>query len=169
MPLQVELVSPEAIVYTGEATMVVVRTPDGDIAFQSGHIPFIGTIAGRGPVKIFLTDGGVKHVAVHSGFVQVAGDVVSILSDVAELPEAINVERATAARRSSRSRRASSMRAAWLSMAASNCSIVRQSTLSWGDVLAGSRLSLGSRWGKSGARLSCGAGSARCSSSSCTS
>jgi F-type H+-transporting ATPase subunit epsilon len=98
MPLQVELVSPEAIVYTGEATMVVVRTPDGDIAFQSGHVPFIGTIAGRGPVKIFLTDGGVKHVAVHSGFVQVAGDVVSILSDVAELPEAIDVERATAAR-----------------------------------------------------------------------
>jgi F-type H+-transporting ATPase subunit epsilon len=98
MPLQVELVSPEAIVYTGEATMVVVRTPEGDIAFQPGHIPFIGTIAGRGPVKIFLTDGGVKQVAVHSGFVQVAGDVVSILSDVAELPEAIDVERATAAR-----------------------------------------------------------------------
>ena len=98
MPLQVELVSPEAIVYTGEATMVVARTPEGDIAFQPGHIPFIGTLAGRGPVKIFLAEGGVKHVAVHSGFVQVANDLVSILSDVAELPEAIDVDRATAAR-----------------------------------------------------------------------
>jgi F-type H+-transporting ATPase subunit epsilon len=98
MPLQVELVSPEAIVYTGEATMVVARTPDGDIAFQSGHIPFIGTLAGRGPIKIFLAEGGVKQVAVHSGFVQVANDVVSILSDVAELPETIDVARATAAR-----------------------------------------------------------------------
>jgi F-type H+-transporting ATPase subunit epsilon len=98
MPLQVQLVSPESIVFTGEATMVVARTPDGDIAFQAGHIPFIGTIVGRGPVKIFLTDGGVKHVAVHSGFVQVAGSTVSILSDVAELPEAIDVTRATAAR-----------------------------------------------------------------------
>ncbi len=98
MPLQVELVSPEAIVYTGEATMVVARTPDGDIAFQAGHIPFIGTIVGRGPVKIFEAGGTVKQVAVHSGFVQVAGDLVSILSDVAELPEAIDTERAAAAR-----------------------------------------------------------------------
>ena len=78
--------------------MVVARTPDGDIAFQPGHIPFIGTLVGRGPVKIFLADGGVKQVAVHSGFVQVANDVVSILSDVAELPESIDVPRAEAAR-----------------------------------------------------------------------
>jgi len=98
MPLQVELVSPEAIVYTGEATMVVARTPEGDIAFQPGHVPFIGTLAGRGPVKIFLVDGGVKQVAVHSGFVQVAGDVVSILSDIAELPEGIDTDRAELAR-----------------------------------------------------------------------
>ncbi len=98
MALQVELVSPEAVIYTGEATMVLVRTPDGDIAFQPGHVPFIGTLAGRGPVKIFLVEGGVKQVAVHSGFVQVANDVVSILSDVAELPETIDAHRAEAAR-----------------------------------------------------------------------
>ena len=98
MALQVELVSPEAIVYTGEATMVVVRTPEGELAFQPGHIPFIGTLRGRGPIKIFLTDGTVKQVAVHSGFVQVANDVVSILSDVAELPESIDVPRAETAR-----------------------------------------------------------------------
>ena len=108
MALQVELVSPEAIVYTGEATMVVARTPEGDIAFQPGHIPFIGTLAGRGPVKIFLVEGGVKLVAVHSGFVQVANDVVSILSDVAELPETIDVSRAEAARDRARAALASS-------------------------------------------------------------
>ncbi|CAB4730838.1 MAG: ATP synthase F1 subunit epsilon [Actinobacteria bacterium] len=98
MALQVELVSPEDIIYTGEATMVVARTPEGDIAFQSGHVPFIGTLLGRGPVKIFLVEGGVMQVAVHSGFVQVANDVVSILSDVAELPETVDVPRAEAAR-----------------------------------------------------------------------
>jgi F-type H+-transporting ATPase subunit epsilon len=98
MALQVELVSPEDIVFTGQASMVVARTPEGDIAFQPGHVPFIGTLAGRGPVKIFLVEGGVMQVAVHSGFVQVANDVVSILSDVAELPEAIDVARAEAAR-----------------------------------------------------------------------
>ena len=98
MALQVELVSPEDIIYTGEATMVVARTPEGDIAFQPGHVPFIGTLHGRGPVKIFLVEGGVMQVAVHSGFVQVANDVVSILSDVAELPETVDVPRAEAAR-----------------------------------------------------------------------
>lgn len=98
MALQVELVSPEAIVYTGEATMVVARTPEGELAFQPGHVPFIGILRGRGPVKIFLTDGTVTQVAVHSGFVQVANDVVSILSDVAELPGSIDVARAEAAR-----------------------------------------------------------------------
>ena len=106
MALQVELVSPEAVIYTGEATMVLARTPDGDIAFQSGHVPFIGTLAGRGPVKIFLVEGGVKQVAVHSGFVQVANDVVSILSDVAELPETIDARRAEAARDRARLARA---------------------------------------------------------------
>lgn len=98
MALQVELVSPEAIIYTGEATMVVARTPEGDIAFQAGHVPFIGNLLGRGPVKIYLAEGGVLQVAVHSGFVQVANDVVSILSDVAELPATIDVPRAEAAR-----------------------------------------------------------------------
>lgn len=102
MALQVELVTPEAVVYTGQATMVVARTPDGDIAFQPGHVPFIGTLLGRGPVKLFLVEGGTKQVAVHSGFVQVAGDTVSILSDVAELPEDIDVPRAEAARERSK-------------------------------------------------------------------
>ena len=40
---QVEVVSPEAVSYTGEAEMVIARTVGGgDIAFQTGHVPFIG-------------------------------------------------------------------------------------------------------------------------------
>jgi F-type H+-transporting ATPase subunit epsilon len=96
--MQVELVSPEAIVYTGVATMVLARTPEGEIAFQPGHIPFVGTLSGKGAVKLWLSDGTVMPVAVHSGFVQVANDTVTILSDVAELREAIDVPRAEAAR-----------------------------------------------------------------------
>ena len=98
MPLQVELVSPEAIVYTGEATMVLARTPEGEIAFQPGHIPFVGTLSGKGAVKLWLTDGNVLPVAVHSGFVQVANDTITILSDVAEMGHAIDVPRAESSR-----------------------------------------------------------------------
>jgi F-type H+-transporting ATPase subunit epsilon len=95
----VELVSPEGSVFEGEATMVLARTPEGEIAFQQGHIPFIGVLSGTGPVKVWLTDGTIELVAVHSGFVQVSGDTVTILSDVAELRDQIDVPRAEEARR----------------------------------------------------------------------
>jgi F-type H+-transporting ATPase subunit epsilon len=96
MAFTVELVSPEGSVFTGEATMVLARTEEGEIAFQQGHIPFIGVLSGAGPVKIWLSDGTTMLVAVHSGFVQVSGDSVTILSDVAELPAQIDVARAEA-------------------------------------------------------------------------
>ena len=98
MALQVELVSPEEIVFTGEATMVIARTTAGEIAFLTGHVPFVGVIAGKSPVRVFLTDGTVMAVAVHSGFVEVSHDRVTILSDVAELAATIDVGRAQAAR-----------------------------------------------------------------------
>lgn len=97
MPMQVELVSPERILYSGEADMVIARTTEGDIAFLPGHAPFIGSL-GIGPVSIHLAGGGVQTVAVHGGFVEVSGGSVTILSDVAELSEQIDVARAEAAR-----------------------------------------------------------------------
>lgn len=96
MPMQVELVSPERILFSGEADMVIARTIEGDIAFLPGHAPFIGSL-GIGPVSIHLTGGGVQTVAVHGGFVEVSGGRVTILSDVAELSDQIDVPRAEAA------------------------------------------------------------------------
>jgi F-type H+-transporting ATPase subunit epsilon len=97
MPLEVQLVSPERILYTGEATMVVCRTVGGgDIAFLAGHTNFIGALAIH-PVRI-LNNGDELTAAVHGGFVEVSNDRVTILSDVAELPEHIDVERARLAK-----------------------------------------------------------------------
>ena len=93
MPLQVELVSPERILFSGDATSVTARTADGDIAFLSGHAPFIGLL-NIGVVTIDLTDSTRMKVAVHGGFVEVMDDRVTILSDVAELPEQIDRARA---------------------------------------------------------------------------
>lgn len=96
MPLQVELVSPEEVVLETTASMVLVRTTDGDIAFQPGHVPFVGVLLPE-RVRIYGDDGDTQLIAVHSGFVEVAGDKVAILSDVAELATEIDVDRATAA------------------------------------------------------------------------
>jgi F-type H+-transporting ATPase subunit epsilon len=94
LPLQVELVSPERILYSGEAEMVIARTAGGDIAFLTGHAPFLGAL-GIGVVRIKPAGGGGEEVAaVHGGFVEVRDDRVIILSDVAELASQIDVERA---------------------------------------------------------------------------
>ncbi|MGH9150572.1 MAG: ATP synthase F1 subunit epsilon, partial [Acidimicrobiales bacterium] len=94
MTLQVELVSPERILYRGEAEMVVCRTEGGgDIAFLTGHAPFVGTLA-IWPLRIRRADASEERAAVHGGFVEVRQNRVTILSDVAELASQIDVERA---------------------------------------------------------------------------
>ncbi len=97
MALHVELVSPESIAFSGDATMVVARVAEGDIAFQPGHVPFVGTLQTH-PVRVIMADGDEVTIAVHQGFVEVSHDDVTILSDVCELAEDIDVRRATAAR-----------------------------------------------------------------------
>jgi F-type H+-transporting ATPase subunit epsilon len=95
--MQVEVVSPERILFSGESEMVVCRSEGGDIAFLTGHAPFLGTL-GIGIVKISLTGGGTEHIAVHGGFVEVRDNRVIILSDVAELVDHIDLERARRAK-----------------------------------------------------------------------
>ena len=90
--LQVELVSPERVLYEGEAEMVVCRTTEGEVAFLSGHAPFLGALA-VAPVRV-IGPGTVVVAAVHGGFVEVRDDRVIILSDVAELPDQIDPDRA---------------------------------------------------------------------------
>jgi len=114
--LQVVLVSPEKVLYTGEAESVIARTlGGGDIAFLAGHSPFVGALD-IGTVTI-RTPGDVPDevVAVHGGFVEVSsapagpdtvsggeapGSVtqVTILSDVAEMSGQIDVARTEAAK-----------------------------------------------------------------------
>ena len=93
MPLHVELVSPERIVYEGEAELFIARTTDGEIGFQPGHVPFVGNLVSS-VIRIALSDGGVQRIAVHSGFVEVSDNHVALLSDVAELAEDIDTDRA---------------------------------------------------------------------------
>ena len=93
---KVDLVSPEKVLFSGEADMVITRTLDGgEIAFQAGHAPFLGVLV-ESHTRIFLTDGSIQDVAVHRGFVEVSGNptTVSILSDTAELSQDIDVDRA---------------------------------------------------------------------------
>ena len=98
MTLHVELVSPERVLWTGEADMVICRTiGGGDIAFLTGHAPFVGALD-IGELTIRPEEGPDEHVAVHGGFVEVGHDRVTILSDVAELKDHIDEARARQAK-----------------------------------------------------------------------
>jgi F-type H+-transporting ATPase subunit epsilon len=97
MTLQVQVVSPERILWSGEAELVTARTVEGgDITFLSGHAPFVGALE-TCKVTVRPASGADTYFAVHGGFVEVSNDEVSLLTDVAEHAEAIDIERAQAA------------------------------------------------------------------------
>ena len=96
--MTVEVVSPERVLFSGEATMVITRTAGGgEIAFLPGHAPFLGALS-ENHTRVFLVDGSTLDLAVHAGFVEVSNSKVAILSDIAELGPDIDVARAEAAR-----------------------------------------------------------------------
>ena len=84
--MQVELVTPEEVLYSGEAYMVVVRVLEtGEIAFLPGHAPFLGAL-GEGEARIFESEGAAAiSLQLSGGFVEVSHDKVTILSDQAEV------------------------------------------------------------------------------------
>ena len=98
MSLQVQVVSPERIMWTGDAAMVTARTIEGgDISFLTGHAPFVGALE-IGKVIVRPAEGADVTFAVHGGFVEVSNNEVSVLTDVAEAADAIDTDRAVTAR-----------------------------------------------------------------------
>ncbi len=98
MSFQVEFVSPEDILYSGVGTMVVARTRGGgDIAFMTGHEPFIGSLL---PCEVRVTEesDAVRRFVVRGGFVSVTPAGVTVLSDEALAVEDIDVAVVTATR-----------------------------------------------------------------------
>ncbi|MGW1075216.1 F0F1 ATP synthase subunit epsilon [Streptomyces sp. NPDC002537] len=90
--LHVELVAADRSVWSGEATLVIARTTSGDIGVMPGHQPLLGVLE-SGPVTIKTADGNVV-AAVHGGFISFADDKLSVLAEIAELADEIDVQRA---------------------------------------------------------------------------
>jgi F-type H+-transporting ATPase subunit epsilon len=76
--MDVAVVSPERVLFEGEATQVITRTTEGDVAFLSDHAPFLGTLV-ECETRVFLADGSVRSFDIAGGFVEVSNDTVSIL------------------------------------------------------------------------------------------
>ena len=84
MTLNVNLVSADRIVWSGEASTVNARTVEGEIGILTGHTPVL-SLLGAGVVEIIPTSGTKVVASVDGGFISVANDRVSILAEHAEL------------------------------------------------------------------------------------
>lgn len=93
--LQVELVSADRLVWSGEASMIIARTSEGDVGILPNHAPMLSVMV-DGVVDVTTADNETWIAAVDSGFLSVADNRVSILSEHAEMAHDIDLEKAKA-------------------------------------------------------------------------
>jgi len=84
VPLKVSLVSADAEVWTGEASLVVAKTVEGEIGFMPGHEPVLAILA-EGQVRITETSGQKVVANAQDGFLSMAGDELTIVAGNAAL------------------------------------------------------------------------------------
>jgi len=82
--LKVSLVSADQEVWSGEASMVVARTVEGEIGILPGHEPMLAILAG-GEVRVTLPSGEKVTATAEDGFLSVQSDSVQVVASRAEL------------------------------------------------------------------------------------
>jgi F-type H+-transporting ATPase subunit epsilon len=94
---QLDIVTPERMVYSGQVVMVSVKGAAGDLGILANHVPLVTPLK-IGPVKIKTDEDHEQLVAVSGGFLEVRGHKATILAETAELPEEIDIDRAMRAK-----------------------------------------------------------------------
>jgi len=88
-----EIVTPERIVYTSEARMVIAPTIDGEVGILPLHAPLVSALK-PGEIRVRYQDDEVEWFAISGGYIQVHEDKVIILADHAAASSQIDVDKA---------------------------------------------------------------------------
>lgn len=88
--------TPDRVFYNDDVTMVELSTTEGEIGVYAEHIPLTSVLVPC--VMNIHVDGDVKKAAVHGGIVEILQDKVTVLAEIAEWPEEIDVNRANEAK-----------------------------------------------------------------------
>ncbi|MCF8570639.1 F0F1 ATP synthase subunit epsilon [Gordonia sp. HY002] len=88
---RLDVVAPDAALYSGDATLVVAQTTVGQIGIMANHEPMLGELAPGGCVVLTAEDGARKAMAVQGGFLSVTADTVTVLAESAQFSEDIDV------------------------------------------------------------------------------
>ena len=100
--LKLEIVTPEAKIYSEDVAMVTLPGIEGEMGIYPMHIPLMTQIAHG---EIIARKGGVDHyLATGEGFVQITGDRVAILTDMAIKADDIDEMKAEEARKKAEAR-----------------------------------------------------------------
>ncbi|MEK5444852.1 MULTISPECIES: F0F1 ATP synthase subunit epsilon [Fredinandcohnia] len=95
--VKVNVVTPDGPVYEADVEMVSAKAQSGELGILPGHIPMVAPLQ-VGAVRL-KKEGNTELVAVSGGFLEVRPDQVTILAQAAETAEAIDVERASEAKK----------------------------------------------------------------------
>ena len=96
--IQVDVVSAEESIFSGEATFVALPGEAGELGIMPGHTPLITRIK-PGSVRVKLTDGSEEFIFVAGGVLEVQPKHVTVLSDTAIRGKDLDEARVEAARR----------------------------------------------------------------------
>ena len=112
--IQCDIVSAEAEIFSGEASMVVVTGEEGELGIAPRHAPLLTRIK-PGQVRVMLPDGGEEFYYVSGGMLEVQPHVVTVLADTAA--RADDLDEAAAVKAKEEAERALGDRAAGMEMA----------------------------------------------------
>lgn len=91
-----EIVSPDRIFFEGKASMIELNTTEGQVGIYKKHIPMTMILE---PGIVNIKDGdGQRMAAIHSGFIEILPDKITIMAEEAEWPDEIDIKRANEAK-----------------------------------------------------------------------
>lgn len=94
---ELKIITPDRVFYEGEAVMVEFNTTEGEIGIYKHHIPMT-VIIKPGILTITEENDETREAALHAGFVEILPDKVTIMAEIIEWPQEIDLNRAEAAK-----------------------------------------------------------------------
>ena len=98
--IDVEIITPDRSFYTGKVSFIEMATTEGEIGVYENHVPTTCILA-PGVVRLYEDENHTaepKVAVVHAGFVEILQDKVTMLAEIAEWPQEIDLARAEEAR-----------------------------------------------------------------------
>ena len=92
-----KIITPDRVFYSGKASFLELNTVEGEIGIYKNRIPMT-TVLEPGIATITEEGGNKKEAALHTGFMEILGDRITILAEIAEWPDEIDRNRAQEAK-----------------------------------------------------------------------